>query len=629
MENQNYANPYPNSQPKKERKPLGFGLTMLASAVGVLIAGIILSAISFVISIIMTVVLLSSIGNDQSITVKDGSYVHIDLRKPVQEAAPSALENLFSNNETNGADVILKSIRDAKEDSRIKGLYVTVGGTSGLNWGLTEELRNAIKDFAEKKDVVFYGETYSQPEYYLATASQHIFLHPDGMIDFRGIGSQVMYYKDLFDKLGVKVDLIRPASCAYKSAGETYTMNHMSEANREQIHVYINSIWKHVSSQIAEARRLPLDTINYYADNLIASLGKDAYKNAMVDSLLFEHDVLQYTKNSLERKHTISAEKYAQAAPAEKHGGKKVAVIYAYGNVQAGENTGFGSGIYTKPLVKALDEAAVDDNVCAIVLRVNSPGGAATTSQSITDAVRRAKTHKPVVVSMSDYAASAGYEMSCLADCIVAQPTTITGSIGVFGTIPEIGGMLKNKLGITFDTASTNKNSTGLSLTAPLSPAARNMMQRNVEDFYVTFVSTVADGRKLKYEYVDSIAKGRVWTGTDAQKLGLVDKIGGIYDAIETAASLAGVENYYAVRFPAKKDLMSQLMQLSGNSNKEYDEYNFSLRQRISAILWAKQAMKNKSHHFATFEEQFMSDMESLTAEPTLQARIPYYIIAQ
>lgn len=620
MENNNAATP---------RKPLSFGQAILASSIGVLIAGAILSMISFLITAVMIASMISGLSTESNNTtkVKDGTFVHIDLRQPIQEVSSSALELAFSQEKTTSAEMILKCIDDAKSDSKVKGLYITVGGVSGLTWGLTEELRNALIDFREAgKSIVFYGEHYGQTEYYLATSAPLICLHPDGMVDFRGIGSQVMYYKDLFDKLGVKVDLIRPTSCAYKSAGETYTMNHMSAANREQIHTYINSIWNYVSFNIAGSNRLDLDHVNEVADNLTGFLGKEAFSVGMIDTLCFADDLKEYMKGALGCKHILSMNKYAKVHPAATNGAE-IAVIYAEGGVQAGSYPGYGTGIYTDPMVKAINKAANDDNIKAIVLRVNSRGGAATTSQSITNAVRKAKEKKPVVVSMSDYAASAGYEISCLADVIVAQPTTITGSIGVFGTIPEVGTMLKKKIGITFDTAQTNANSNGLSIVAPLSPTARAMMQRNVEDFYVTFVSTVAAGRNLEYDYVDSIARGRVWTGIDACKLGLVDTLGGLKDAIAIAADLAKVgNNYHTVRYPDQEDLMVQLQHLFGTSDDDEMEASLSFRQKMQALFTIKQARKSP---ISTYEQRIKQDIMSLTEEPTLQARLPFLIVEE
>ncbi len=606
-----------NAQTQPTRQPLNFGQTMLASAVGIIVASAVLSIISFIAMIIMIISMMGSIDKSDSVTVKDGSFVKIDLSQHIQEAAPNMLENAFSEEKVISAEDILETLHAAKNDNRIKGVYIACGA-SDLSWGLSEELRNAIIDFRTSgKPVICYGEMFTQPIYYLATAADRICLHTDGVVDFRGIGAQLMFYKDLFDKLGMKVDLIRPTSCAYKSAGEPYIMNHMSEANREQIHAYINSIWSHAAHNMADARHMSYDSINTIADQLSGYLAKGAYKSGLVDTLCYEYDIKQLLDSTYGRKHTISVKKYAKAVRQNKEdSNNEIAVIYAEGTVKGGRYPGYGTGVYGDRIAKAIDDAVKDDDVKAIVLRVNSPGGAATASQTMTAAVRRAKKVKPVVVSMSDLAASAGYEMSCLADKIVAQPTTITGSIGVFGTLPEVGNMLKKKIGITFDTAQTNHNSTGLSLVG-LSPTARAMMQQNVEDFYVTFVSTVALGRKMSYEAVDSIAKGRVWTGADALKLGLVDTLGGIDLAFRIAADLAGIKDYSIVHYPNPKDWMEQLMAMLGNDDEDSDGSTISLR----ALFQARKAIRHN-----TLERQIECDIRGLAEEPCLQARLPYFI---
>lgn len=321
--------------------------------------------------------------------------------------------------------------------------------------------------------------------------------------------------------------------------------------------------------------------------------------------------------NDYKSKHTLSIAKYAQTC--QQTGSDQIAVIYAEGNVQSGQGQGYGTGVYGDAIASALDKAAKNDKVKAIVLRVNSPGGVATASEVMTDAVIRAKKKKPVVVSMGDLAASAGYEMSCMATKIVAQPTTITGSIGVFGTIPEVGTMLSKKLGITTDTVQTNANSTALSTMRPLSPTARALMQQNVEDFYVTFTSRVAEGRQLPKTFVDSIARGRVWTGRDALQLGLVDTLGGLPLAIELAAQEAGVSNYYTVRYPAKKDLVSQLSELLNGTDNES-------RISLLSLITGKKRLPQQP---TDIEGRIRRDLEQLSKEPTLQARLPYYLICQ
>lgn len=607
-----------NNQNYRHKEPLGFGKTMLASAVGVIIAGAILSFIGFIIMIAMMVSMLNSVKSTDSVIVKNDTFLKLNLSGNIREAAASEIETVFAEVTPLSVEEILTALNSAKDDERINGLYVKVE-SSDISWGIAEELRQAINDFQSSgKPVLFYGESYSQPEYYLASVCNNVCLHPAGIVDFRGIGAQPMFYKDLFDKLGVHVDLIRPASCDYKTAGETYTMNHMSAANREQIRVYIRSIWDHVSNNIAQSRHLSLEAVNHAADNLTACMAEGAKQEGLVDRLCFENDVKELMDNEYNRKNTLSVAKYAKNCHQE--GTDQIAIIYAEGNVMSGKGQGYGTGVYGDAIASALDKAAKNDKVKAIVLRVNSPGGAATASEVMTDAVIRAKKKKPVIISMSDLAASAGYEMSCMATKIVAQPTTITGSIGVFGTFPEVGTLLSKKLGITFDTVQTNANSTGMSLVRPLSPAARALMQKNVDDFYVTFTSRVAEGRHLDKSFVDSIARGRVWTGRDALQLGLVDTLGGLPLAIAIAADEAGLTSYRTVRYPAQKDIMSQLSQiLNGNDDAEEHISPFGL-------LIGKSHLPQKSNDI---ESRIRRDLEALSKEPSLQARLPYYLICE
>ena len=328
---------------------------------------------------------------------------------------------------------------------------------------------------------------------------------------------------------------------------------------------------------MSETRGIPADSLNAYADNLSAFLAEDAQARRLVDNLEFENGLKTFIKENYDSKRMVTVAKYAKSIKA-KPSKDRIAVIYAEGNVVSGESNGFQQAVYGNDIAKALDKAAADKNVKAIVLRVNSPGGAVTASEIMTDAVMRAKKEKPLVVSMSGVAASAGYEISCNADCIVAQPTTITGSIGVFGTIPEIGSFLRNKLGITTDTVGTNRNSTGLSMMRPLSSDARAMMQRNIEDFYQTFIGRVAKGRNLKVEFVDSIARGRVWTGTDAISIGLVDTLGGLYTAVSIAAEKAGISDYSVKNYSVEKKWYDKLL----NSDKTEEA---KLRARVAAII--------------------------------------------
>lgn len=588
----------------KEQKPLGFGKTMLASAVGFIIGIMALNIISFIFIIGMLASALSSSMDDSTPITGNQLAVELNVSGAVSEAEPNELMALFGNEATCSLTQMLCAIDNASTDKRVKALYLHFGA-SDLSWAQAEELKDALKAFRAQcdKPIIAYGESLTQPEYYLATAADKIAVHPSGLVEFKGLGAEYIFYKGLLDKLGVHMELIRPTSCAYKSAGEVYTRTDMSDANREQVRSYINSTWQYVSQNIAASRNMTVEQINAIADNLTGFLADDAMKSGLVDTLCFAQDIKNTFRDRYEVKKIVTAKRYAMDVK-KKDTDSRIAVIYAEGQVVPGKNTNGNTAVYGDDIVKALNDAAKDKKVKAIVLRVNSPGGAVTASEDMTHAVIEAKKVKPVIVSMSALAASAGYEISCFGTKIVAQPTTITGSIGVFATLPEVGQLLRNKLGITTDTVMTNKNSTGLTLMRPLSADARAMMQKNVEDFYITFTQRVADGRGLTREYVDSIGRGRVWTGLQAKELGLVDTLGGLTLALHIAAEEAGVDysKCSLKTFPEKKSMWELLM---NRVNADEEE---ELKARLNAIV-------------PFYDELVMwSNME------LLQARLPFAI---
>ena len=582
---------------------MGFGKTMLASAVGFIIGTTALSILSFILCMGILVSALSKTSGDSTPITGKSFAVELNIAGSVSEAKPNELMALLSDNATTSISDLLAAIDHATSDERVKALYLHFG-TSTLSWAQAEELMEAVKLYKESgKPILAYGEALTQPEYFLATAADKMCIHPSGIIDFRGIGAEVMFYKGLLDKLGVHMELIRPTSCSYKSAGEVYTRTDMSDANREQVHSYINSIWDYAVGVMAANRGMTPTQMNAVADNLSGYLPADALKAGLVDTLCFAQDVKQLLKEQYSAAKLVKAKRYAKDVTKEdKH--DRIAIIYAEGEVVPGKGDGTATAVYGDDIVKALTDAAKDKKVRAIVLRVNSPGGAVTASESMTHAVVEAKKEKPVIISMSGMAASAGYEISCFGTKIVAHPTTLTGSIGVFAAIPEVGNLLRQKLGITTDTVMTNKNSTGLSLYRPLSGDAHTMMQKNVEDFYITFTQRVADGRGLTREYVDSIARGRVWTGAQAKELGLVDTLGGLTLALNIAAEEAGLkfEDCSVKVFPADKSLWELMMQKMNEDEEE------SINARLNGII------------------PFYSDMVRWSKMEPLQARLPFVI---
>lgn len=609
---------------EKQRKPLTFGMTLLASALGVVVVSVLSGLLMFIMMIAM-VISLSSMDSENATVVKEGTFLTVDLGKINGDRSATGLRASFGETKSVGLVDAVNAIRSAATDGKVKGIWLKDNGMPGVSWGSLTELRAAIDEFAASgKPVVSYATSYSQGGYYVASLSDKVCLHPSGMVDFRGMGAQVMYYKDLLDKLGVEMQLIRPESCAYKSAGEVYIRNNMSDANREQIRAYIGSIWRTASAAIAAGRGMEVAEVNAVADDLKGYLADDARASRLVDTLCFEADVKQMLKEEYDGKQLLALEKYAVNVKKTPNKAKEaIAVIYAEGNVVDGSAKGFDEGVFGDDIVKALKQAAKDDDVKAIVLRVNSPGGQATASESMTHAVMAAKAKKPVIVSMGDLAASAGYEMSCMADVIVAQPTTITGSIGVFGTIPNLGKLMRQKLGINADTVCTNRNATGLTVYGPLSPAAMAMMERNVEDFYKIFVGRVAEGRHMTYDEVHKIARGRVWTGADALGIGLVDTLGGIDLAIRIAAERGGVSDYKVKEYPKEKDTWTQLSELLGEGSD--DDLSLLAKMRM-AWLWktGTQAERSVLRPLSRIEQ----DVLYVTETEGLQARLPFVIVS-
>ena len=592
---------------KNEQKPLSFGKTMLASAVGMIIAFVALNVITIIICIGMMASMLSSNMENSTPITGNNLALELDLTQMVSERKPNELASLFGEKGGTSIEQLLTAIENAASDSRVKALYLHVGG-SNLGWAQAEELQEAFARFHNScdKPILAYGEMMSQPEYFLASSADLLAVHPSGVIEFRGMGAEVIFYKGLLDKLGVHMELIRPTSCSYKSAGETYVRTNMSDANREQVHSYINSIWDYAVKCMAANRDLDPEKLNTIADNLSGFLPDDALKQGLVDTLCFAQDMKTMMNGQYGVTKIVKANRYAETVGQQKKKDNtdQIALIYAEGNVVPGKSTGTTTAVYGDDIVKALTDAAKDKKVQAIVLRVNSPGGAVTASESMTHAVREAKKVKPVIISMSGLAASAGYEISCFGTKIVAHPTTLTGSIGVFATLPEVGNLLRQKLGITTDTVMTNKNSTGLSLYRPLSADARNMLQRNVEDFYITFTQRVADGRGLRRTYVDSIARGRVWTGLQAKEIGLVDTLGGLPLALNIAAEEAGIdyEKTTVKVFPKEKSLWEQMMEQMEDGKEE------EIKARLNAII------------------PFYSELEHWSQMEPLQARLPFIL---
>lgn len=587
------------NQPKK---PMGFGKTLLASTLGVIIGTAIINIIVFVL-MISAIASMATMKTEEVPIVGDNIFLKIDLTQGIMERSPDALTSITNELKVTGLDQIVESLKKASNDDKINGIYLYSGATTSISWGQCEEIRNALLRFKNEssKPIIAYAESYSQSGYYISTIADSIIIHPSGITELCGIGSNVIFYKELLDKLDIKMDLIRPNNNAYKSAGETYTRTNMSEANREQLRSYISSIWDHISQQIATSRNIDIDRLNSLTEDMRAFLPEDALRHNIISGIAFEQEIEKMLKQDYTCSKIVDITRYAKKLTQEEQN-DRIAIIYAEGDVLSGHSNSMQTAVYGDDIVDALTKATKDDNIKAIVLRVNSPGGAVTASESMTHAVIEARKVKPVIVSMSGMAASAGYEISSNATAIVAHPTTLTGSIGVFAALPEVGSMLRNKLGITIDTVGTHTHSTEMSGLRPLSPTARNLMQRKVEEFYDTFCVRVATGRNLTPEYVDEIARGRVWTGAEALKIGLVDTLGGLDLALEMAAQYAGIENYSITQYPEQKDFVTILSESIGNREDR------QLKTKLNAII------------------PFYSELEYWSTMEPFQARLPYAI---
>lgn len=530
--------------------------------------------------VILFIILIWTIGSSSqsTVTVKPKSVLYMDLSYDIPERTSS--DNLSSvlgslqnkNADMSGMNDIIANIDYAKNDPNISGIFLEMSsvGTSPAN---IEEIRNHIISFRESgKFVITYSETMAQNAYYLATAGNEIYINPDGMLDIHGMASQIMFYKHLLDKLDIEIQIIRGPNNKFKSAVEPYFLDKMSDANREQMEKLLNSIWFKIVSDINVSRGISIQRINELADNLALTFDAGvALDEGFVDGLAYRDEIIARIKDlaDIEKSgkiNVVTNSQYASARPEPKAKADKIAVIYANGQIIDGD--GDDATIGSTTLSKAIREARENKKVKAIVMRVNSPGGSALASEVIRREVELAKAEKPFIISMGNYAASGGYWISSEGDYIFADPTTLTGSIGVFGTFPNAKKFLNETVGLTFDVAKTNKNADFGSITEPLTDYQKAMLQKYVGKTYNDFTALVARTRGLRQSYVDSIGQGRVWTGADALELGLVDELGGLDKAIEYAANKANLKDYSIKNYPKQKDLMETL--LSGNLTEPY-----------------------------------------------------------
>jgi len=543
----------------------------LSSLLATLTGLIIMTVLGFI--ILMAIISAST--SKETVEVKENSLLVAKFNAQILDRTnedPFAM--LFSGNfmydETMGLDQILADLERAKTDENIEGIFMNLGVVSA-GVATLGEIREALLDFKESGKFIYaYADAYTQKSYYLATAADSVFMTPGGMFLFNGMSAQVMFYRKALEKVGIEMQVIRHGS--YKGAVEPFLRDDLSDENREQIEAYVGALWGKIVEDISESRGISIEKLNQIADDLESIDTEKLVETGMIDGLIYYDDMLGLMKQRLgvdeeDDLESVSLKSYKDAPDKKKkeYGRDKVAVIYAMGTVVDG-NAGEGY-ISSERISKALRKARRDKTVKAIVFRINSGGGSGSASDVIHHEVMLAAREKPLVVSMGDVAASGGYYIAAPADTILAGPGTITGSIGVFGLFPNMQKLMNDKLGISTEVVKTNRNSDILNTMAPFDPEQRVIIQKMIDDFYTHFVTIVAEGRGKNYEEIDAIAGGRVWAGTDAMELGLIDMYGGLKKSIEVAAEMAGLESYRVQSLPRLEDPMTVLMrQLTGGS---------------------------------------------------------------
>jgi len=577
------------------------------------VTGIIL--LTVIMGILATISMVGIAASSASSTkVEENSVFTLMLSGQLDERAEENPLSMLSGqiSENVGLDDIISSIRKAKENEDIKGIYIEAGIFSSDSPASSHAIREALIDFKKSgKWIVAYADSYEQSSYYICSVADKMFLNPQGMVDWHGLGATPYFVKDLLTKLGIKVQLCKVGK--YKSAPEMLTADGMSEPNREQVTAYINGIWQVMLKEVSESRKIAVDSLNAYADRFIAlSKAEDYVKMKLVDKLLYTNEV----KGEIKKMLKIDADesfpqltlKDMENVKGKKKEGDQVAVYYAYGDIvdsETGDMTDQEHSIVATKVCKDLEKLAEDDDVKAVVLRVNSPGGSAYASEQIWHAMMNLKAKKPVVVSMGGYAASGGYYISCPANYIIAEPTTITGSIGIFGMFPDFSGLLTEKLGIKFDEVKTNKHAAFGTMSRPFNAEEMALLEQYIDRGYQLFRKRVADGRKQSVEAIEKIAQGRVWLANDALKNKLVDEIGSLDKAIEKAAKLAKLSEYHATCYPEPTNWFDALMN-QGNKGSYLDSH---LRTALGEYYEPFTYVKNIRH------------------QNTIQARLPYYLI--
>lgn len=561
---------------------------------------------------------IASMSSGETVEVKPHTVLQMKLDYDVNDRTPSDALNFDLNSlmgggikatDNSGLNDIIRNLNAAADDPNIDGIYLDLSSV-GASSAMLKEIRDKLLEFKESgKFIISYSEGYSQGAYYLASVADEVILNPDGMLDFHGMSAQLMFYKNVLEKLGVEMQIVRGPNNRYKSAVEPYFLDKMSEANREQMEALLGSVWSDIVNDISKSRNISPERLNQIADSLETMFSADkALENKLVDRLAYKDEVIDRLKEltSTEKINCISNADYALNSKDNNLKKDKIAVVYAIGEIGGGD--GDDTSIGSETTSKAIRKARTDKNVKAIVLRVNSPGGSAVASEIIRREIELAQKEKPVIVSMGDYAASGGYWISTNTDRIFAQPTTLTGSIGVFGVIPNAQELLTDKVGLTFDVAKTNANADFGSLSHPLTPFQMAKLNESVAKTYNDFTSLVGKTRNLRQSYVDSIAQGRVWSGRDALEIGLVDELGSMEDAIAYAAEKAELKEYSITELPKQKSMMEKIMEMTKPTNE------------IDAVM--KKKLGSYYNYFKAIENL-------VNANEPIQARMPFEMVVE
>ena len=562
----------------------------------------------------MSIIGMIASGNAAQNVEKNSVFV-LNLSGTISEQGSENPLSMFTgdNSLNSGLNDILSSIKKAKANDDIKGIYIEAGALAA-NYATLQEIRNALADFRKSgKWIVAYGDFYTQGAYYVASVADKVYINPKGIVDWHGIGAQTMFYKDFMAKFGVKWEVVKVGT--FKSATETFTEEKMSDANRLQTKTFIDGTWRNVCDAVSKSRGISVDSLNSYADSYLALQATETLVKAkMVAGMMYGDQVKDAVKKmmKLEKDDDIAQLTLNDMLNVKdgKVEGSEIAVYYAEGDIVQDPKaaTMFGNNNYiaSRKVCKDLEDLMNDDDVKAVVVRINSGGGDAYASEQMWHQMSELRKVKPVVVSMGDYAASGAYYMSAPASWIVAQPNTLTGSIGIFAVIPDLSGLVTTKLGVRFDEVKTNRNSTfGNLMARPFNAEEKAMLQASVNRGYSLFRQRVADGRRLPVESVEKIAQGRVWLATDALNIKLVDQLGGIDDAVKKAAELAKLKDYYTSDYPAAASWMDAMLNSMSSSGTYLDE---QLRQTLGDFY------------------QPFTMLRSIDKREAIQARIPYAI---